>query len=161
MRNSPINRVFDHLRRAVLLPDGAGLSDGELLGMFIERPDETALAALVRRHGPMVWGVCRRLLSHHDAEDAFQATFLVLVRKAASIRSREMVGNWLYGVAHQTALQARRTAARRRAREVQLTAMPDTQAVQQEQWPELRLLLDEELRRLPKIYRAVIVLCVL
>ena len=159
MRTSPINRVIDHLRRAVLLPDGAGLGDGELLSSFIERHDETALAALVGRHGPMVWGVCRRLLSHHDAEDAFQATFLVLVRKAASICSREMVGNWLYGVAHQTALLARRTAARRRAREVQVTGMPDVEAVQQDQWPDLRPLLDEELSRLPEIYRAVIVLC--
>jgi DNA-directed RNA polymerase specialized sigma24 family protein len=61
----------------------------------------------VRRHGPMVWGVCRRLLNQHDAEDAFQATFLVLCRKAASIQPREMAANWLYGVAHQTALQAR------------------------------------------------------
>ncbi len=81
MRTSPINTVIEHLRGAVLLKDGAGLGDGELLGRFIERHDETALAALVRRHGPMVWGVCRRLLDHHDAEDAFQATFLVLVRR--------------------------------------------------------------------------------
>jgi RNA polymerase sigma factor (sigma-70 family) len=86
---------------------------------------------------------------------------MVLVRKAASIRSREMVGNWLYGVAHQTALLARRTAARRRAREVQVTEMPDVAAVQQDQGPEWRLLLDEELSRLPEIYRAVIVLCAL
>lgn len=158
MRTSPINRVIDHLRRTVPLPDGAGL-DGELLGNFIERHDESALAALVKRHGSMVWGVCRRLLTHHDAEDAFQATLLVLVRKAASIRSREMVGNWLYGVAHQTALLARRTAARRRAREAQVTNMPDIEAVQRDQWAELRPLLDEELSRLPEIYRAVIVLC--
>src|SRR5215831_6545748 len=123
MRTSPINRVIDHLRRAVLLPDGAGLGDGELLSSFIERHDETALAALVHRHGRMVWGVCRRLLTHHDAEDAFQATFVVLVRKASSIAPREMVGNWLYGVAHQAALQARRTAVRRKAKEVQLTQM--------------------------------------
>src|SRR5207237_1342609 len=100
-----------------------------------------------------------RLLSHHDAEDAFQATFLVLVRKAASVVPREMVGNWLYGVAHQTALQARRTAARRGAREVQVTEMPDTEAVQKDQWPDVRPLLDQELSRLPDIYRAVIVLC--
>lgn len=80
MRTSPINRVIDHFRRAVLLPDGAGFGDSELLGSFIERRDETALAALVKRHGSMVWGVCRRLLSHHDAEDAFQAAFPVLVR---------------------------------------------------------------------------------
>ncbi|HEV3117951.1 MAG TPA: sigma-70 family RNA polymerase sigma factor, partial [Gemmataceae bacterium] len=159
MRTSPINKVIEHLRRAVLLPDGAGLGDGELLGSFIECHDETALTALVKRHGPMVWCVCRRLLSHHDAEDAFQATFLVLVRKAASVVPRDMVGNWLYGVAHQTALLAQRTAARRRAREVQVTEMPDIKAVQQDQWPELRPLLDEELSRLPEIYRAVIVLC--
>src|SRR5213592_2327303 len=126
--------VIEHIRGVV----GVGLRDGELLGRYVDRRDEAALAALVRRHGPMVWGVCRRLLSHHDAEDAFQATFLVLVRKAASIRSREMVGNWLYGVAHQTALLARRTAARRRAREVQVTEMPDIEAVQHDQWPDLR-----------------------
>src|SRR5437016_5328505 len=132
---SPTIRAIEHLRRAVLLRDGAALGDGELLGDFVERRGEAAIATLVERHGPMVWGVCRRLLSHHDTEDAFQATFLVLVRKAASIVPREMVGNWLYGVAYQTALQARRTAARRRAREVQVTVMPDAEAVQYDQWP--------------------------
>src|SRR5580700_3824393 len=141
MPTSSMNSVIQNLRRAVLR-DGAGLGDGELLGCFIERHDEAALAALMNRHGPMVWGVCRRLLSHHDAEDAFQATFLVLVRKAASVMPRAMVGNWLYGVAHQTALQARRTAARRRAREIQVTEMPDTEAVQQDQWPDVQPLLD-------------------
>jgi RNA polymerase sigma factor (sigma-70 family) len=105
----------------------------------------------------MVWGVCRRLLGHHDAEDAFQATFIVLVRKAASIKPREMVGNWLYGVARQAALQAR-TAARRRAREIQVTQMPDTE-VPQDRWADVRPILDEELSRLPDHYRAVIVLC--
>jgi RNA polymerase sigma factor (sigma-70 family) len=159
MRTGPIKSVIDHLRQSVPMPDGAGFGDGELLGRFIERHDETALAALARRHGPMVWGVCRRLLSHHDAEDAFQATFLVLVRKAASIRSGEMLGSWLYGVARQTALLARRTAARRRAREVQVAEMHDIEAARQDQWPELRPLLDEELSRLPEIYRAVIILC--
>ena len=150
-------RVIEHLRKVVLC-DGAGIGDSELLGRFIERHDGAALAALVKRHGPMVWGVCRRLLGHHDAEDAFQATFLVLVRKAASVMPREMVGNWLYGVAHQTALQARRSAARRKTREVQVTKMPDTEAVQQDRWPDLQPLLDQELSRLPNHYRAVIVL---
>ncbi len=158
MPTSPTARVIEQLRRAALR-DCDGLRDGELLGCFIGGHKEAALAAIVKRHGSMVWGVCRRLLSHHDAEDAFQATFLVLVRKAASIVPREMVGNWLYGVAHQTALQARRTATRRRAREVQVTVMPDTKAVQQDQWPDVRPLLDQELSRLPDIYRAVIVLC--
>src|SRR5262245_8499560 len=107
------SQVIQHLRRAVLGPREAGLSDAPLLESFIEQRDAAAFAALVRRHGPMVWGVCRRLLGHHDAEDAFQATFLVLAKKAASIRPREMVANWLHGVARQTALQARRALARR------------------------------------------------
>src|SRR5262245_60854516 len=145
--------VIEHIRRVV--GDGVGLRDGELLGRYVDRRDDAALAALVNRHGPMVWGVCRRQLSHHDAEDAFQATFLV--RKAASIAQREAVGNWLYGVAHQTALQARRSAARRRAREVQVTEMPDAEAPQ-ERWADLQPLLDEELSRLPDHYRTVIVL---
>ena len=158
MRTSPNNSLIDHLR-AVLLPDCAAFGDAVLLDRFLERHDEAAFAVLVIRHGPMVWGVCRRLLHQHDAEDAFQATFLVLARKAASIRSKDMLGNWLYGVAHQTALQARRTAARRRAKEVQLTTMPDIKAVETDPWADIQPLLDEELSRLPDIYRAVIVLC--
>src|SRR5260370_23669276 len=125
MPASPLDSVIEHLRRAVLPGDGAGLGEGELLGWFVERHDEAALAALVRRHGPMVWGVCRRLLAHHDAEDAFQATFLVLVRKAASVKPRAAVGNWLYGVARQAALQARGAAARRRARGGHRPAKPE------------------------------------
>src|SRR5687767_1242704 len=85
-------------------------TDGQLLESFLSRGDGWALEALVRRHGSMVWGVCRRLLDHHDAEDAFQATFLVLVRKGDSIVPRDMVANWLYGVARQTALKARAAA---------------------------------------------------
>jgi hypothetical protein len=112
MAPSQGSRVLQHLRRASLLPDGAGLSDGQLVGCFVEQGDQAAFAALVRRHGPMVWGVCRRLLAnHHDAEDAFQAAFLVLVRKAASVVPREKVANWLYGVAYQTAFKARAMAA--------------------------------------------------
>src|SRR3982751_4157981 len=124
MPTSPTASVIEHLCRAGLLRDGAGLSDGQLLGRFLERREEAALAALVDRHGPMVWGVCRRLLSHHDAEDAFQAAFIVLVRKAGSIRPREMVGNWLYGVARRAALQARAAAGRR---ERQVDQMPDAE----------------------------------
>jgi RNA polymerase sigma factor (sigma-70 family) len=159
MATTQPTKAVQHLRRAALLHDGAGLTDGELLACFVEHRDDAAFAALVRRHGPMVWGVCRRLLSHHDAEDAFQAAFLVLVRKAASVRPREMVANWLYGVAHQTALKARATAARRGARERQVTAMPEAAVVEQDLWDDLRPLLDQELTRLPANYRAVIVLC--
>jgi RNA polymerase sigma factor (sigma-70 family) len=151
MPTSPVS-LIEHFCRAVP-SDG----DGELLGRFVERRDETALAALVKRHGPMVWGVCRRLLAHHDAEDAFQATFIVLVRKAASVKPRGMVGNWLYGVARQVSLQAR-TTVRRRAREIQVTQMPDVEAPQ-DKWADVRPILDEELSRLPDHYRAVIVLC--
>src|SRR5262245_31152666 len=98
----------------VLRDDGAGLTDAQLLDLYVASRNEAAFGALVRRHGPMVWGVCRRILLHRqDAEDAFQAAFLVLVRKAASVRPREMVGNWLYGVARQTALKALASASKR------------------------------------------------
>src|SRR5262245_5867706 len=95
-----------------------GLSDGRLLERFASHREEAAFEALVQRHGPMVWGVCRRILrDHHDAEDAFQATFLVLARKGHSIAHRELVANWLFGVAYQTAMKARSTRAKRRMRE--------------------------------------------
>src|SRR5262249_27053858 len=97
--------------------------------------------------------------NHHDAEDAFQATFLVLVRKAVSIRQREMIANWLYGVAYQTSRKARAILAKRRTREKQETAMPEPQALEQDTWKDLRPLLDQELSRLPDKYRAAIVLC--
>lgn len=150
---------IQHLRQAMLLQDMAELTDGQLLECFIEHREEAAFAALVKRHGPMVWGVCHRLLNHHDAEDAFQASFLVLFRKAASIKPRVMVANWLYGVAHQAALHARRTVNRRMAREKQVTEMPEPAAAEQDLWDDLRPLLDQELSRLPDKYRAVLVLC--
>src|SRR5260370_37712364 len=127
--------VIQHLRKAVLVRDGAGLTDGQLLTLFIERRDEAAFEALVRRHGPMVLGVCRRLLRNpHDAEDAFQATFLVLVRKAASVLPRELVANWLYGVARTTALRVNALTAKRRVRERQVREVPEPEVVQ----PDLR-----------------------
>src|ERR1700694_4850326 len=133
-----MSEVIQHLRRTVFLRVGAGQTDGQLLGDFLSPRDEAALAALVWRYGPMVWGVCRRVLrNHHDAEDAFQATFLVLVRKAASIHPREMVSKWLYGVARQTALKARATAAKRRARERQVADMPEP-PVEPDLWSDLR-----------------------
>jgi RNA polymerase sigma factor (sigma-70 family) len=160
MATRQLSEVIQHLRRAVHLPEDAELTDGQLLRDYLDRRDEAALAALVRRHGPMVWGVCRRVLcNHHDAEDAFQATFLVLVRKAAAVVPREMVANWLYGVAHQTALKARATTAKRRARERQVTEMPEPAVTQQDLWGDVQPLLDQELSGLPDKYRVAIVLC--
>jgi RNA polymerase sigma factor (sigma-70 family) len=159
MANSQTSKVIQQLRRAGLLQGGAGMTDGQLLDYFLNQRDDAAFAALVRRHGPMVWGVCRRVLHHHhDAEDAFQATFLVLVRKAASVEPKEMLGNWLYGVAYQTALKARSVAARRKGRERQVVEMPEP-AVEEEVWHDLQPLLDQELSRLPDKYRVPIVLC--
>jgi RNA polymerase sigma factor (sigma-70 family) len=153
-------QVLRHLRRAALLRDGAGLTDAQLLERFLTHRDETAVEAIVRRHGPMVMGVCRRVLhNRHDAEDAFQATFLVLVRKAAVIASRELLANWLYGVAFNTARKARAASARRRRHETQVTEMPEGEAVSPDPWDDLRPLLDQELHLLPDRYRAPIVLC--
>ncbi len=104
MTTGPMTKFMQQFRRSLLARGATGITDGELLTCFIERRDESAFTAIVQRHGPMVWGVCRRLLrNHHDAEDAFQASFLVLARKAASVNPRELVANWLYGVAYTTA----------------------------------------------------------
>ncbi len=160
MATSQIDKVISHVRTAVLLQDGAGLTDGQLLEDYLSRKDEAALAALVRRHGPMVWGVCQRVVrNYHDAEDAFQSVFLVLVRKAPSISSPQLLANWLYGVAHQTALKARAVTAKRRTREKQVAELPEPAATEQQVWNELRPMLDRELSRLPEKYRVAIVLC--
>jgi len=137
-----------------------GLSDGELLERFIARRDEAVFGAIVDRYGPMVWGVCRRALrDHHDAEDAFQAVFLVLARKADSVRPREKVGDWLHGVARRTAAKARARAARRRAREKQVSDLPEPEAARDDPREDLGPLLDRELGRLPEKYRILVVLC--
>jgi RNA polymerase sigma factor (sigma-70 family) len=159
MATSQLSGFIGHLRRSALLPDGGPMTDGQLLERFLARRDEDAFEALVRRHGPMVWAVCRRVLRHlHDAEDAFQATFLVLARKAVSIRQRESVGSWLYGVAFRAALEAK--AARRRSRERQVGAVPEPEAVvESDVWHDVRPLPDQELSRLPDKYREAVVLC--
>ncbi len=161
MAKDQLGNVMDSLRRAVLAGCQADRTDGQLLEDYLTRRDEAAVAALVKRHGPMVWGVCLRVLhNRHAAEDAFQATFLVFVRKASSVVPREMVGNWLYGVARQTALKARATAAKRRARERQVQVMPESATVPEpDLGHDVEGLLDQELGRLPDKYRAAVVLC--
>jgi len=155
-----INRLVQHLCGTALWNDEAKLTDGQLLVRVIEQRDPAAIAALVRRHGSMVWGVCRRVLAnHHDAEDAFQASFLVLVLKAAAIRKRESVASWLYGVAYRTALKARTKLTRRRTMERQVAAMPEPEFTEQHDWCDLHAVLDQELSRLPDKYRTPIVLC--
>ena len=135
-------------------------SEGQLLERFIARREGAVFEAVVRRHGPMVWGVCRRILrDHHDAEDAFQATFLVLARRAASVVPREGLANWLYGVAYKTSLKAKAVRAKRRGREVQAVAVPEPEAGRTEERDELRDVLDLELSRLPDKYRTPVLLC--
>jgi RNA polymerase sigma factor (sigma-70 family) len=134
------------------------LSDGQLLRSFLHQNDEAAFEALVGRHGPMVRGVCRRLLRNcHDADDAFQAAFLVLIRKAPTLAAREVIGDWLHGVAYRTALKARTAAARRRMKEKQ--ALRSEAIVVEYDRPEWMSLLDQEIARLPAKYRLPIVLC--
>jgi RNA polymerase sigma factor (sigma-70 family) len=159
MAISRISEIIQYLGRRALPRDGAGPTDGQLLDDFLSRHDESAIASIVARHGPMVWGVCRRTLrNYQDAEDAFQATFLVLLRKAASIVPKEKLADWLYGVANQTALKARSTAAKKRLREMQVVAMPEPIG-EAERSHDLRDFLDQELSRLPYKYRVVILLC--
>ncbi|HZY83948.1 MAG TPA: sigma-70 family RNA polymerase sigma factor [Gemmataceae bacterium] len=159
MTTKALNGTLRRLRRASLLQDGGGLGDGELLECYVTDRDEAAFAALLRRHGPMVLGVCRRVLRHEaDAEDAFQATFLVLVRKAHTVVPRGMVSNWLYGVAHNTARKAKAMARKRRSKEAEAGSARKVVVVEGA-WREVQELLDEELSRLPDRYRVPIVLC--
>jgi C-terminal peptidase prc len=161
MAGARIEGVLRHIRdlAAPQPPDGR---DDELLRAFTTRGDEAAFAALVRRHGPLVLGVCRRALgSLHDAEDAFQATFLLLARNAASIRKAQSLASWLHGVALRIAADIRKAAARRRKREAQASPTPPANPAWEAAWREVQTLLDEEIGRLPETYRAPFVLCCL
>jgi RNA polymerase sigma factor (sigma-70 family) len=136
-------------------------TDWQLLDDFAARRDEAAFAALVARHGPMVLRVCQRVLKQEqDAEDAFQATFLILARKITSIRKPEALADWLHGVAHRTALEVKRSAARRRGHESRVWTVMRKEAVSPT-WSDVEAVLDEEIKRLPATYRAAFVLCVL
>jgi len=162
MTTGTLSEVLRYLHRLTDVYGTMELTDGELLERFAARREEAAFAVLVQRHGPMVWGVCRRVLQDaHQAEDAFQATFLVLVRKARSIRKHESLGSWLYGVAYRVAAKARARAKTRSARERRFVEMPRPDPLDEMTWLELRAVLDEELSRLPEKYRAPVVLCYL
>jgi RNA polymerase sigma factor (sigma-70 family) len=159
---SPTNRIVTYLHRVALLQERGSVTDAQLLERFLLRREESAFEELVRRHGPMVLGVCRRILGEpHDAADAFQATFLVLVRQAASIVPGSRVGPWLYGVARRTALKARSSAARRRRAEQEAVRGRPRTTPPADLGSDLRPVLDEELGRLPEKYRAPLVLCLL
>jgi RNA polymerase sigma factor (sigma-70 family) len=141
-------------------PLPAGPADAELLARFVAGPEPAALEALVRRHGPMVLGVCRRALGDTpDADDAFQATFLVFVRKAGTLDRPELLANWLYGVAFRVARKAKLLALSRHAREVPMPQTPLPDPRDEAARRDLRLALDEELARLPDKYRVPLVMC--
>ncbi|OAI46950.1 hypothetical protein AYO44_01875 [Planctomycetaceae bacterium SCGC AG-212-F19] len=149
--------VSQYLRRGV--PD---VTDNQLIDGFVSRRDEAAFTTLVQRHGPMVLGVCRQVLRNETAaEDAFQATFLVLARKAGSIRRGQAVGSWLYQVAHRLALRARARDEDRQQLERQTAMMRPARAYEQHVDQDLCPLVHEEVRRLPEKYQAPVVLCYL
>ncbi|MBX9583076.1 MAG: sigma-70 family RNA polymerase sigma factor, partial [Gemmataceae bacterium] len=147
---------------AVLRLAADGPADRDLLARFAQDRDEDAFAELVRRHGPMVLAVARRVTgSPEDAEDAFQAAFLVLARRAGQVGRPDLLGNWLYGVAYRTALEARK--ARRRVKEQAVPDAPEPAAPDDppaaHDPADLRRVIDEELAALPEKYRAAVVLC--
>jgi RNA polymerase sigma factor (sigma-70 family) len=153
--------VLYRLRKLAASP-AESASDAQLLARFTAGHDPGAFAGLVARHGPMVLGVCRSVLHNwHDAEDAFQATFLVLARKASSICKAESLASWLYGVAYRAAVRARAGDVRRRAREQRTTEMSSPDPLLDMTVREVRQVLHEELHQLPEKYRAPLVLCYL
>lgn len=162
MASGQLSTVLRHLRHMLSASPAARESDSQLLYRFVYDHEQAAFTALVDRHGSMVLGLCRRVLQDdHEADDVFQAAFLVLVRKARSLRQYGSLGNWLYTVAYHLALKARAKEGKRRTQERQVAAMPEKAIAGDSPWTELRPILDAELDRLPDKYRAPIVLCYL
>jgi RNA polymerase sigma factor (sigma-70 family) len=156
MRRSLLEAVIRH---AGALAE-AGASDADLLRRFADNREESAFAELVRRHGPMVWAVCRHSLPNPaDAEDAFQATFLALVRSAGKVRAGAALGGWLHGVAVRVAAKAKRSAVRRRQREEKVAGPEAGRPVPEAAWNELLAAVHEEVQRLPETLRTAFVLC--
>jgi RNA polymerase sigma factor (sigma-70 family) len=162
MTSAQASLVLRHVRRLAGTRDPDQPSDGQLLERFTSRRDEAVFAELVQRHGPMVLNVCRSVLRHdQDAEDAFQAAFVVLARKADSIRRQEAVAGWLHEVAHHVAVKAQADAARRRVRERRASEMASADPTLDMTLRDLQRVLHEELQRLPDKYRVPLVLCYL
>lgn len=162
MARTPLGAVLRHIHSLAGAATARRLTDLHLLRRFADERDEDAFAELMRRHGPLVLSVCHRILGHkQDAEDAFQATFLVLARKAGSIRKGESVGSFLYGVAYRIAMKERGKLAQRRQREQQVERPTPTGPLYEAAFRELQMLLDEGLNRLPEKYRTPFVLCCL
>src|SRR5271156_6481836 len=162
MPASHLTVLIDRLRNSVGAPQSAGLSDAALLDRYVRTDDQAAFEVLVWRHGPLVWKVCKRIVRHEqDAQDAFQATFLVLAQKAASIMRRPVLAGWLYRVAYRVALEAKQVAARRAAREKPKMDCEHIQPESNGENLDLLHLLDEEVNRLPEKYRVAVVLCYL
>jgi len=162
MAGKSLNDVLRHIRKLATLQTSRGLSDRELLERFLAANDGSAFTVLVERHGPMVLGVCHRALrNHHDAEDACQATFLVLARKVASVRKKTSLSSWLHGVACRTASNLGREQRRRRRREQDVEPPAPGDAGDDISWQEVQVILDEELEHLPERYRSPLVLCYL
>jgi RNA polymerase sigma factor (sigma-70 family) len=162
MASGQLGAVVQHIHKFAGTAAPEELKDGQLLERFLSAGEESAFAALVRRHGPMVLGVCRRILrDRHAAEDAFQATFLVLLRRARFLDRRGSMAAWLYTVAYHVALRARADAARRQRQERRFPRPPEAGSGGGVAWADLQPILDEELQRLPETYRAAVILCYL
>ncbi len=162
MATRQLGATLRYLRGLAATECQTARSDQDLLHAYLDHQDQGAFAALVQRHGPLVMGVCRRVLHDaHAAEDAFQATFLLLARNGATIRKQGAVASWLYGVAYRVSSNAKRATARRRRHETEAMAMRRTAATSDLSWREVQAVLDEELQRLAEIQRAAFVLCCL
>ena len=162
MSAGKLDAVVSHVRQLAGALNARTLTDADLLDRYVSERDEAAFAALLQRHGGLVWSVCRRLLSRaEDVEDAFQATFLILIRKAGSVRRRGAVASWLYGVAYRIAMKAKKSASRKFDPQARKPAREPEQPVSMAALRELQAMLDQEIDRLPEKLRAPFVLCCL
>jgi RNA polymerase sigma factor (sigma-70 family) len=154
--------ILRHIRALSATRSNEGRTDGELLRAFVDEKDEEAFAIIVQRHGPLVLSVCRRVVGHQqDAEDACQAAFLLLARRPSSVRKQDSLASWLHGAAYRMATNARRSAFRRREHEGRAAPLQTSDPAWSAAWREVQILLDEEIQRLPAIYREPFVLCCL